>query len=85
MRRDAQGRFATSASDDVLDSLLRLGTATVSDLAEDTGRRKPRVWDALQTLARQGRARRLTGGKRFYGRHGTAPQRWVALPGEVEP
>ncbi len=75
--RDDRGRFAASAAEDVHDSLARLGRATVAELAEDTGRAPARVWDALQTLRRQGRARRLAGGKRFFGRLGTAPQRWL--------
>lgn len=62
---------------DVLDSLRRIGTATVYDLAADTGRRPVRVWDSLQRLHRRGLVRRLAGGKRFFGRSGTAPQRWV--------
>ena len=78
-------RRPSPVADDVHDSLVRIGRATVYDLAEDTGRPPARVWDALRTLARQGRARRLSGGKRFRGRYGTEPQRWVPLPGRPRP
>lgn len=68
-------------SDEVYACLARLGQATVYELADATGRRPVRVWDALQILRRQGRAKRLTGGKRRFlgGAAGTAPQRWVPI------